>query len=76
MHFNSVADIADIWRSVGEFARALGLPYHRVFGWVRRNRIPPQYWTLVMHAVAERGVYLSLERIAEIATQGHTKRAA
>lgn len=39
-----VAAIIDLWPSVPELARELGLPTARVYKWHSRNSIPAEYW--------------------------------
>lgn len=56
--------ITDIWPTVGELARDMGVPYTTAHSWVKRGRIPADYDLRLVEAARKRGSHLSLAQLA------------
>ncbi|HEX5778552.1 MAG TPA: hypothetical protein VFY21_06890 [Xanthobacteraceae bacterium] len=52
---DKVADIIDVWPSVAEFGRDLGVPYTTAFSWKDRGAIPGEHWLAIVRAARHRG---------------------
>lgn len=67
-------DIINIWPTVADFARDVGIPYSLAKCWRRRGSIPAAHWVAVIRAADRRGLPVSLETLAQAAPP--RKRAA
>jgi len=64
--YQSHAEIIDIWPTQGAFARAINIDYNRARQWHSRNRIPAEYWVLVVNAAHEMDAPVTYRLLAEL----------
>lgn len=60
--------VIELWPSIGDFAREVGVSYGLAKQWRMRNSIPAAHWQRVIGAAQERGFEgVTAERLTEIA---------
>jgi hypothetical protein len=52
----ALTDVFDIWPSLAEMARDIGIEYQTVAKWSQRGRIPPESWDAVIEAAKRKKV--------------------
>lgn len=63
----SIADVIDLWPTIGDFATDVGCGYEAARQMRRRDSIPAGYWLRVTTAAERRGyARVSLKLLAEL----------
>lgn len=57
--FKTPTHIAELWKTVADFARALGVGDSTARAWLRRQRIPVGYWPQLIKAAAALNVTIT-----------------
>ncbi len=76
MHDNSHTALINSFGSISELSQATGVTYETVRAWRNRNRIPGEYWSLLIEVYRSQRVYLTLEMLADGSDIRHKKPAA
>jgi hypothetical protein len=72
----SVADIFELWPTMAEFGRDIGLPYPTVAAWKQRGSIPVAYWRDLIRAAGNRGhPEVTADLLIDLHNQAPSKRS-
>ena len=67
--------IFNIWPTIKDLSRDLGLEYTTVHSWKQRGSIPARYDLDIVRAAAKRGHELSFEDLAQARSGSNTQSA-
>lgn len=62
----TISDIIALWGKTNDFADAVGVEYMTAHQWIRRNRVPPEYWSALVKAANRRGFHVTEALLAQI----------
>lgn len=63
---SSIKEIFQIWESLAQMARELGIEYQTVCKWQQRGRIPPESWDAVIAAALKKGKTVSVVELNRV----------
>lgn len=49
------------WPSTAEFARQMNTDYQQVWGWYRRDSVPPRYWSDLLAIAKDKGIKITAD---------------
>lgn len=61
--------IIQAWKTVADFAVALGVKYPTAMAWKNRGTIPAKHWPRLIEAAKSVNLSLTLEQLHELAEQ-------